>query len=305
MAERRMFNKKITDSDAFTELPASAQALYFHLNQGADDDGFNNKIKNAMFNCHATLDDLKLLMCKNFIIRFESGVIVIKHWRMHNTLRKDRYTPTNFTKEFEMLGIKDNGSYTLEDVGCQVVAERLPQYSIGKVSIDKYSIGKDNINNNGDFENENCYNASIENEETNIKPLNENKETDTKPSKSEIQIQLETEFANLWFLYPNKKGKDTAEKKYIYYRKHGTTYEEVEEGLKKYLKEIELKKTPTNYIKHGSTWFNQKCWNDEYDLTPNNVKNNTYQKNNYNGNKNNNSQMEILKGVYDGTIKVN
>ena len=115
MAERRMFTKKITDSDAFTELPSSAQALYFHLNQGADDDGFNNQIQIAMFRSHATLDDLKLLVCKNFIIRFESGVIVIKHWRMHNTLRKDRYTPTNFQEEFKLLGIKSNGSYTFSD----------------------------------------------------------------------------------------------------------------------------------------------------------------------------------------------
>lgn len=301
MAERRMFTKRITDSDAFIELPSSAQALYFHLNQGADDDGFNNQIQNAMFKAHATIDDLKLLMCKNFIIRFESGVIVIKHWRMHNTLRKDRYTPTNFTKEFEILGIKDNGSYTLGKDGCHLVAERLPQDSIGKVSIDKVSIVEDSINNNGDFENENHQDISNENEETNVKPSNENEETQSKPSKSEIQKQLETEFAYLWKLYPNKKGKDTAEKKYIYHRKHGTTFEEVKEGLGKYLKEIALKKTPISYIKHGSTWFNQKCWNDEYDLTPTN----TYQNNNHANNKNNNSQMEILKGVFDGTIKVN
>lgn len=137
MAERRMFTKKVTDSDSFIELPSSAQALYFHLNQGADDDGFNNQVQNAMFKSHATIDDLKVLMMKNFIIRFESGVIVIKHWRLHNTLRKDRYTPTNFQEEFKLLGIKDNGSYTLNNDGCQMVANRLPQVSIGKVSIDK------------------------------------------------------------------------------------------------------------------------------------------------------------------------
>ena len=137
MAERRMFTKKITDSDSFIELSSSAQALYFHLNQGADDDGFNNQIQNAIFKAHATLDDLKVLLMKNFIIRFDSGVIVIKHWRLHNTLRKDRYTPTNFQEEFKLLGIKDNGAYTLNNIGCQVVAKRLPQDSIGKVSIDK------------------------------------------------------------------------------------------------------------------------------------------------------------------------
>lgn len=141
MAEKRMFTKKITDSDAFIEMSSAAQALYFHLNQSADDDGFNNQIQMAMFRSHASVDDLKVLMMKNFIIRFESGVIVIKHWRMHNTLRKDRYNPTNFKEELALLNIKDNGAYSLNIVdGCQAVANPVPQISIGKVSIDKDSI---------------------------------------------------------------------------------------------------------------------------------------------------------------------
>ena len=135
MAERRMFTKKVSDSDAFIEMSAAAQALYFHLNQGADDDGFNNQVQMAMWKSHASIDDLKVLMAKNFIIRFESGVIVIKHWRMHNTLRKDRYAPTNFQEELVMLGVKENEAYTLN--GCQTVAKGLPQDSIGKYSIDK------------------------------------------------------------------------------------------------------------------------------------------------------------------------
>ena len=136
MAEKRMFTKKITDDDNFITLPSSAQALYFHLNQGADDDGFNNQVQMAMWKAHASIDDLKVLMAKSYIIRFDSGVIVIKHWRMHNTLRKDRYTPTSFQEELQMLGIKDNGAYTL---GCQTVAERLPQNSIDKISIEENS----------------------------------------------------------------------------------------------------------------------------------------------------------------------
>lgn len=137
MAERRMYTKKITDSDAFIELSSAAQALYFHLNQGADDDGFNNQIQLAMLKAHASIDDLKVLLMKNFIIRFECGVIVIKHWRMHNTLRKDRYTPTNFQEELASLQLKDNGSYTL---GCQAVAKRLPQEREEEISIGKNSL---------------------------------------------------------------------------------------------------------------------------------------------------------------------
>lgn len=155
MAERRMFTKKITDDDNFTSLSASAQALYFHLNTCADDDGFNNQVAVAMFKAHASVDDLKVLLAKNYIIRFESGVIVIKHWRMHNTLRKDRYTPTSFQEELKQLGIKDNGSYTLDLLsGNQVATKRQPngnqtatQYSIGKDSVVEVSIDKDNINN--------------------------------------------------------------------------------------------------------------------------------------------------------------
>ena len=145
MAERRMFTKKITDDDNFTSLSASAQALYFHLNTCADDDGFNNQVSLAMFKAHASVDDLKVLLAKNYVIRFESGVIVIKHWRMHNTLRKDRYTPTAFQHELKQLGIKDNGSYTFGlPTGCQVVAEVAPQNSIDEYSEDKESV-EDNI----------------------------------------------------------------------------------------------------------------------------------------------------------------
>lgn len=141
MAEKRMFTKKITDDDNFLSLSASAQALYFHLNQGADDDGFCNQVQLAMWKAHASIDDLKVLMAKSYVIRFESGVIVIKHWRMHNTLRKDRYTPTSFQEELKMLGIKDNGAYTLNTGGCQAVADWLPDgcHSIEENSIDKGS----------------------------------------------------------------------------------------------------------------------------------------------------------------------
>ena len=139
MANKRMYSKDITDSDPFIEMSSAAQALYFHLNQGADDDGFNNQVQMAMWKAHASIDDLKVLMAKNYIIRFENGIIVIKHWRLHNTLRKDRYTPTNYQEELSLLGIKDNGAYTL---GCQVVANGLPN---GCPSIDKDSKDKDSL----------------------------------------------------------------------------------------------------------------------------------------------------------------
>ena len=113
MAEKRMFTKKITDSDAFLNMPLSAQALYFHLNMAADDEGFVNNPKKIQRAIGASEDDLKLLMAKNFIITFESGVIVIKHWKMHNYIAKDRFHPTDYTDEKSMLEVKENGAYTM------------------------------------------------------------------------------------------------------------------------------------------------------------------------------------------------
>ena len=103
MAERRMFAKTIIDSDAFLEMPMSAQALYFHLGMRADDDGFINNPKKIQRMVGASEDDLKLLMAKNFIIPFESGVVVIKHWKIHNYIQADRYKPTVYQEEKAFL----------------------------------------------------------------------------------------------------------------------------------------------------------------------------------------------------------
>lgn len=142
MAERRMFTKKVTDDDNFMGLSSSAQALYLHLSMSADDDGFSNQVSISMFKAHASVQDLQALLEKRYIYQFDNGVIVIKHWRMANALRKDRYTPTAFQEELRKLDIKGNGAYTWLPDGCQMGANRLPQDSIDKVSIDKDSIGE-------------------------------------------------------------------------------------------------------------------------------------------------------------------
>lgn len=140
MAERRMFTRKVTDDDNFMSLSSSAQALYLHLSMSADDDGFCNQVSLSMFKAHASVQDLQALLEKRYIYQFENGVIVIKHWRMANALRKDRYTPTTFQEELARLELKENGSYTWLPDGCQMVATCLPQDRIGKDSIDKGSI---------------------------------------------------------------------------------------------------------------------------------------------------------------------
>lgn len=113
MANKRMFTMKIVDSDSFLDMPLSTQCLYFHLNMRADDDGFVGNPKRICKLIGCNDDDLKLLLMKRFVLGFENGVIVIKHWRMHNTIQKDRYTPTTYCDELKQLGIKDNKSYTL------------------------------------------------------------------------------------------------------------------------------------------------------------------------------------------------
>ena len=113
MANKRMFTMKIVDSDSFLDMPLSTQCLYFHLNMRADDDGFVGNPKRICKLIGCNEDDLKLLLMKRFVLGFENGVIVIKHWRMHNTIQKDRYTPTAYSDELKQLGIKDNKSYTL------------------------------------------------------------------------------------------------------------------------------------------------------------------------------------------------
>jgi hypothetical protein len=148
MAERRMFAKTIIDSDAFLDMPMSTQALYFHLSMRADDDGFINNPKRIQRMIGASDDDLKLLIAKSFIITFESGVVVIKHWKIHNYIQSDRYKPTVYADEKSLLEVKKNKAYTLNEDSIQNVyitdtQDRLGKDRLGKDRLGKVSIGKD------------------------------------------------------------------------------------------------------------------------------------------------------------------
>ena len=111
MAQRRMFSKRITETDLFLDMPMSAQCLYFHLNMSADDDGFIGNAKTIRRMIGASEDDLKLLLSKEFLIPFKSGVVVIKDWRIHNYIRSDRYTETVYREEKKELKVLENGRY--------------------------------------------------------------------------------------------------------------------------------------------------------------------------------------------------
>lgn len=149
MAEKRMFTKKITESDAFLDMPLSAQALYFHLNMNADDDGFVNNPKMIARIIGAKNDDLKILEDRRFVLPFPSGVIVIKHWRMNNTIQADRYKKTSYAEELSQLDVKDNKSYTWKQFGNGLETE-WKQFGNGletQIRLDKTSIDKTSIDN--------------------------------------------------------------------------------------------------------------------------------------------------------------
>ena len=121
MAERRMFAKTIVTSDAFLDMPPTARCLYFTLGMFADDDGFVNNPKSIMRQSGATLDDMNILIAKKFVINFESGVIVIKHWRIHNYIQSDRYHETKYKEELNSLTLDENKAYTIANTDVEAL----------------------------------------------------------------------------------------------------------------------------------------------------------------------------------------
>ena len=146
MAERRMFAKTIVLSDAFLDMPLSARCLYFTLGMLADDDGFVNSPKGIMRQAGASLDDMNLLIAKRFVLTFDSGVIVIKHWRIHNYIQKDRYKETKYLEERSALALDENGAYT-ECI--QNVSNLDTQVRVGKDSL-VLETGQDSVSADDD-----------------------------------------------------------------------------------------------------------------------------------------------------------
>lgn len=223
MAEKRMFSTKIIDSDAFLDMPLSTQALYFHLSMRADDDGFLNNAKKIMRNISATQNDYDLLLMKRFIIQFPDGICVIKHWRINNYLRKDRYTETLYSEEFSMLDVKENGSYCLKE-----------EFGTPDCNHDDTTI-KPVINHGiplGDAE--------------------KNREEKNRKEKDIVQ-EARTLFERLWKLYPRKLGKgqvkDSTKKRLL-----DVGYDQMERAINRY--KADLEKETWRKPQNGSTFFN-------------------------------------------------
>lgn len=141
MAQRRMFSLDVVDTDSFLDLPASSQSLYFHMGMRADDDGFVSSPKKitAMVNCSG--DDLKLLVAKGFVIPFDSGVCVVRDWKVNNYIQKDRYRASRYTNEKSYLSLNESGSYLIMDTKCIQGASKVDtQVRLGEASIEKKSV---------------------------------------------------------------------------------------------------------------------------------------------------------------------
>ncbi|HEN0488571.1 TPA: phage protein [Streptococcus agalactiae] len=142
MAQRRMFSRKITETDRFLEMPLSSQALYFHLNMGADDEGFIDKAKTIQRTIGASDDDMKLLIAKGFLIPFDSGVVVIRHWRIHNYIQSDRFQSTLYQSEKAQLEYDKSKTASLKPIGncIQNVSKMETQVRLSNGSLDKDSL---------------------------------------------------------------------------------------------------------------------------------------------------------------------
>lgn len=242
MAQRRMFSKKVTDTDAFLDMPLSTQALYFHLNMHADDDGFIDNTKTIQRMIGSSDDDRKLLVAKQFLLPFENGVVVIKDWRVHNYIRKDTYNQTMYPNELEQLNINNSGQYERQDLLPYTERPRDVDETLTQVRLGKDRLGKDR---------KDILSGSDEPDSTRIQ-------------KSERDQMFET----IWKIYPKKSGKANAKKDFDKAIKSGVDPELIKSKLEEYLKQIKAKQTPQQFIKQGSTWFHQSGWEDEYDFTP-------------------------------------
>lgn len=243
MAEKRMFSMQIIDSDAFLDLPLSAQALYFHLGMRADDDGILNNAKMIARSIGSNTKDFDTLVSKKFIIVFDNGISVIKHWHINNYIAKDRYRPTTYTEVKKLLKKKENGAYTTsEEVDrIQIVDNSYTQSSKDKNSIDESreddivlsSVGVDKVSDKEPYETQDVY------------------------------LQR---FETFWKAYPKRVGRGNVFKWF-------KTKKPSEALLNAMLKAISVQKNSeqwqnVQYIPMPMTWLNQERWGDEIPEQP-------------------------------------
>ncbi|EMW5437866.1 TPA: DNA replication protein [Enterococcus faecalis] len=232
-----MFAKTIIDSDAFLDMPLSTQSLYFHLSMRADDDGFINNPKKIQRMVGCGDDDLKLLMAKRFILVFDSGVIVIKHWKIHNYIRNDRYKPTLYQEEKAELAEKNSKAYTFKT---EVIESEnhlgIPDDNRMGYQMDtQVRLGKDRL-------------------------VKDKKKNSVEPSSTMLEL-----FEKVWKTYPKKTNKKKAKEQFLKKIKSDEDFERFKTGYKAYLKYIKL--NDWYHPQELFRWIRDERFNDEYDLS--------------------------------------
>lgn len=232
MAEKRMFSKKIVDVDSFLDMPATARLLYYDLAMRADDDGFVGSPRGIMRLTGATNDDMNILLMRGFVLTFETGVIVIRHWRLHNYIQKDRYKPTEYTKEKARLSIDESGAYEMDTECIQPVSNPCPQIR------DRY---RDRLDS-----------GQVRLDEDNTLTL----------KGSSI---CATGFDEFWSAYPRKKNKEQARK--AFNKLKGVKLQELLDAIERQKHSRDWTKDGGQYIPYPATWLNAGGWQDE-DMAP-------------------------------------
>ncbi|EOH8749774.1 DNA replication protein [Enterococcus faecalis] len=235
-----MFAKTIIDSDAFLDMPLSTQSLYFHLSMRADDDGFINNPKKIQRMVGCGDDDLKLLMAKRFILVFDSGVIVIKHWKIHNYIRNDRYKPTLYQEEKAELAEKNSKAYTFKT---EVIESEkhlgIPDDNRMGYQMDTpVRLGKDRL-------------------------VKDKKKNSVEPSSTMPEL-----FEKVWKTYPKKTNKKKAREQFLKKFKTEEDLESFKKGYKDYLAYIKL--NDWYHPQELFRWIRDDRYNDEYDLSQTN-----------------------------------
>ena len=247
MAKRRMFSLEVVDTDAFMDMPVGSQLLYFHLAMRADDDGFISNPKKIIKMIGSQEDEYKVLIAKRFVIVFDTGICVIKHWRIHNYIQADRYHETKWLNEKKSLILKENLSYTeapkddvslLSDNCIQNVSRMDTQVRLGKARLDISCPPPAAVTDPG-----------------------------TKTYQSGEPKMGDDEFDKFWKMYPKHVGKGAVEKKFRKLNKN--LFPEIMAALEGQRKLSQWR--DTKFIPNPLTWLNQERWSDDnvtVELTP-------------------------------------
>jgi len=257
---RRMFSDEVTETDAFLDMPIGSQLLYFRLGMNADDDGFIASPKMVMRMIGATDDELKILFAKKFLLSFQNGICVIKHWRINNYIRKQLYNETKYSKERSQLFIRPNGSYTFNPEGAIPLPEGhfTTKENVKNGAVDNTStqrrprIGKDRI---GKDRIQHTVAIAPVVVETVSKPIVE----------APASFEYNPLFVEFWTVYPKKTGKGAAHNSWnkIKPKVSRETADKIIASVRAYAQTQQWKKENGQYIPNPATFLNQRRWEDE------------------------------------------